>query len=171
MYDFAPHLYSDAERHSLQQDLPTICQQCNALEVQAVKTEREVNALKFAEYLEDKINQEFEGLISMVTSFGIFIELKANTIEGLVRIKNIGGDFYEYNDQNYTIVGKKHQHVFSFGQDVKVRVIGVDKLSKQIDLELVDFPREASPTPLTSMRKARAKNQNIQSQKYHKPQY
>ncbi len=117
------------------------------------------------------IDQEFDGLISMVTSFGIFIELKENTIEGLVRIKNIGGDFYEYNEQNYTIVGKKHHHVFSFGQDVRVRVIGVDKFSKQIDLELVDYPRDSTPTHDNNTRKARAKNQNLQSQKYLKPQY
>ncbi len=54
MYYFAPHLYQDAQRISLQHDLANICQQCNMLEVRAVKTEREVNALKFAEYLSDR---------------------------------------------------------------------------------------------------------------------
>lgn len=168
MYYFAPQLYTNEQREAIKHQLPDICEQCNALEVQAVKTEREVNAIKFVEYLGDRINQEFDGMISTITSFGIFVELKENTIEGLVRIKNIGGDFYEYNENNYTIVGKKHQKVFSFGQDVKVRVIGVDKLAKQIDLELVDFPRSH---PEHFDRKVRAKNNNLKSQKFKKPQY
>ncbi len=164
MYVFAPHLYSNEQRLQLKQKLNEICEQCNTLEIRAVKTEREVNSMKFAEYMQTKIGQQFEGIISTITSFGIFVELKETSIEGLVRIKNIGGDYYEYNEKNYTIVGKKTQKVFSFGQEVKVIVTGVDKLNKQIDFEIVGYqPTKPNFSPFD--KKIRAKNNNINYRK------
>ncbi len=160
MYVFAPHLYTNEQRTLLKQQLNSICEQCNNLEIRAVKTERDVNAMKFAEYMATKIGQQFDGIISTITSFGIFVELQENCIEGLVRIKNLGGDFYEYNEKNYTIIGRKTQKVFSFGQEVKVIVTGVDKLNKQIDFEIVGY-QNAKPQTIPFDKKIRAKNKNI----------
>ncbi len=160
MYVFTPNLYTNEQRLALKQKLNEICEQCNSLEIRAVKTEREVNSMKFAEYMETKIGQQFDGIISTITSFGIFVELNDTSIEGLVRLKNLGGDFYEYNEKNYTIVGRKTQKIFSFGQPVKVIVTGVDKLNKQIDFEIVGY-QPTKPQNIPFDKKIRAKNNNI----------
>ncbi len=167
MYLFAPNTYSKEQKSYIKNNLIDICKKCTELEIRAIKTEREVNSMKFAEYMEQNINKIFDGIISTITSFGIFVEITSNTIEGLVRLKNLGGDFYRYIEENNTIVGSKTNKIFSFGQPVKIRVIGVDKLNKQIDFEIVGFESNIINNS-TSNRKIRAKNNNIKFNKIYK---
>lgn len=139
MYVFAPNYYSHQQRKHLENELKNICNTATNLEIRAIKTEREVNALKFAQYMSKHINQVYDGVISAITNFGIFVEICENGIEGLVRIKNLHGDYFEYNQNNYTIIGKKTNKIFTFGDLVKVRVNDVDINNRQINLTILGY--------------------------------
>ena len=139
MFVFERHLYNDSDRNSLLSQLNNICSLSSSSEQKAVSIEREVNALKFAEYMEKHVGDNFKGVISYITSFGIFIELE-NSIEGLCRIKNIKiNDFFKYNEENTTYIGEKTKTVLSFGLPVLVKVVGANAVSKKIDVEIIDI--------------------------------
>ena len=105
-------------------------------ERRADEAERESDKLKKAEYMSYHIGEEFEGIISGVTGYGFYVELD-NTIEGMVRIASIPDDFYIYNEETMSIVGKDTGNTYTMGQKVRVKVTHVDKLLKTIDFGLV----------------------------------
>ena len=140
MYVFARELFTDQQRNEFKNSLEKLCEICTNKEIEAINVERTVNALKFCQYMSKRINQEFDGIISAITSFGFFVELD-NTIEGLVKIRNIGNDFWIYNEKTNTIIGTKTNSSFNFGQKIKVRVINVDIGNRQIEFEVVGLER------------------------------
>jgi len=105
-------------------------------ELKAVEAEREVDDMKMAEYMEGHIGEEFEGKISGLTNFGMFIELE-NLIEGLVHISTLKDDYYVYNTDIMAIVGEQKKKMFRLGDKVKVIVVSANKQKKTIDFELV----------------------------------
>lgn len=104
-------------------------------EQNATKAERESEAMKKAEYMEDKIGNEYTGVISGVTNFGIFIELD-NTIEGLIRFESMKDDFYIYNEINKTATGKENKKVYKIGDRVNVIVTYANKEQRRINFEI-----------------------------------
>lgn len=98
--------------------------------------EREVEDLKKAEYMSNHIGEIYEGIISGVTSFGIFVELY-NTIEGLVRISSIDDDYYIYDKEKYQLIGERTKKVFSLGNEVTVKVVSVNLPNREINFELI----------------------------------
>lgn len=102
----------------------------------AVEAERETDDLKKAEYMSYHIGEEFDGIISSVTSFGMFIELE-NTIEGLVRISNLVDDYYIYDEENHLFRGERTNKTFRIGDEVKIRVTNVNLDQKEIDFIIV----------------------------------
>ena len=105
-------------------------------ERRAVDAERDTDALKKAQYMSDKIGEEFEGIVSSVTNFGIFIELP-NTIEGLVHISNMTDDYYRFDDRQMIMIGERTNRQFRIGDEVKVRVANVIIEESSIDFEIV----------------------------------
>ena len=102
----------------------------------ATKVERESEDLKKAEYMEDKIGKEYEGIVSSVTQFGMFVELE-NTIEGLIRFENLGDEYFIYDEERKRLIGEKTNKTYKIGDKVKIRVISANKLLRQIDFEIV----------------------------------
>jgi len=98
----------------------------------SVDCEREVDDMKKAEYMQDHIGEEYEGIVSSVMPFGMFIELK-NSVEGLVRIDEIDGDFYTYNEETFSLTGKNNKRGYRLGDKVKVLVKAANKEAKTID--------------------------------------
>ena len=82
------------------------------------------------------IGEEFDGIISGVTGFGIFVELE-NTVEGFIRMSDLEGDYFEYNEAGYELVGEFTKKKFVLGQKVRVKVYDIDRLAKRIDFKLV----------------------------------
>lgn len=115
--------------------LDNVCQMSSDAERRAVDLERMVNDMKAAEYMEDKIGNIYPGIISSVTSFGLFVMLE-NTIEGLVHIKNMP-DYYDYNEKLGTLTGNYSKVVYNIGDRVWVRLIGASKAKRQIDFMIV----------------------------------
>lgn len=114
--------------------LPAVAMQTSELERRAEEAERETVKLKKTEYMQERIGEEFEGVISGLTKWGAYVELE-NTIEGLVHVTNMRDDHYDYREDLYELVGEHTRNVYKLGQQVRVRVLDVDKLQRTIDFE------------------------------------
>lgn len=115
-----------------------IAQQSSERERVAVEAERDTEQLKKAEYMLDKVGAEFPGIISSVTSFGMFIELE-NTVEGLIRLSALTDDYYHFHEQHMALIGERSSRIFRIGDEVKIRVARVNMDDHTIDFELVDM--------------------------------
>ncbi|WP_044893001.1 ribonuclease R [Bacillus alveayuensis] len=116
--------------------LPDIAEHASNMERRAVEAERETDDLKKAEFMEDKIGMEFDGIISSVTNFGLFVELP-NTIEGLVHVSYLTDDYYRYDERHYAMIGERTGKVYRIGDEITVRVINVNKEERIVDFEVV----------------------------------
>lgn len=121
----------------LEGKIPGIAEHASRMERRAVDAERETDSLKKAEYMVDKIGQEFEGIISSVTNFGIFVSL-ANTVEGLIKLSDLKGDYFSFNEQHMMLVGERTGQVFRIGQKVRVEVETVSVQDREIDFKLLE---------------------------------
>ncbi|MCR8643364.1 ribonuclease R [Paenibacillus sp. N1-5-1-14] len=133
------------KRHEyLTQRMEDIAQQSSERERVAVDAERDTEALKKAEFMLDKVGEEFEGIISSVTSFGMFIELD-NTVEGLIRLSELTDDYYHYHERQLALIGERTSKIFRIGDEVKVRIARVNMDDHTIDFEMVDMkPRRST---------------------------
>lgn len=112
--------------------LPKVAVQTSALERRADEAERETDKLKKVQYMEQFIGQEFEGVISGVTSWGFYVELP-NTVEGLVHISELRDDYYVFLEERYELCGEMTGKTYKLGQTIRVQVTGCDRFSKTID--------------------------------------
>lgn len=129
--------YSDKVINDWSLKLPLIAEQCSKREMDAQNCERDVDKMKKAEYMMDHIGEVYEGIISGVQEFGIFVELP-NTVEGLIKIENIKGDYYIYNKDLMALVGKRTSKIYGFGDKIAVKVINADKEKSQVDFEIYE---------------------------------
>ena len=109
---------------------------CSERERTATKVEREAIDIKKAEFMEDKIGEEYDGIVSSVTNFGIFVELD-NTVEGLIKYEKLGDEYFIYNEERREAIGENSHKVYKIGDKVKIRVIDANKLLRRIDFEIV----------------------------------
>lgn len=117
----------------------TLAQQSSEREKIAQKVERDSIDIKKAEYMQDKIGEEYDGIISSITSFGMFVELE-NTIEGLIRFDDLGDDYFIYDENKKTLLGERTKKIYKIGDKVKIKVKSANKILRQIDFELVELP-------------------------------
>ncbi len=123
-------------RSSWAESLPVIAEHASNMERRAVEAERETDELKKAEYMLDKIGEEYDGMISSVTNFGMFVELP-NTIEGLIHVSYLTDDYYRYDERHYAMIGERTGNVYRIGDEITVRVVNVNKDERAIDFEVV----------------------------------
>jgi len=139
----------EATREKWAEKLPEIAEHTSNMERNAVDAERETDDLKKTEFMLDKIGEEFDGVISSVTNFGMFVELP-NTIEGLVHVSFMTDDFYRYDEQHYAMIGERTGNVYRIGDEITVRVVDVNKDERNIDFEIVGMKgsrRRQKPEP------------------------
>lgn len=117
--------------------LPEVAKSSSELERRAEEAERETDKLKKAEYMLKYIGETFEGVISGMNSYGIFVELP-NTVEGMVSVASMKDDYYTYNERSFELIGERKNKHYKLGQTVKVQVVGADILRRTVDFELVD---------------------------------
>ena len=117
-------------------NLDYIAGQASEREQASVDAEREVDDMKMAEYMEKHIGEEFDGVISGVESFGLFVELE-NLIEGLVHVNSLKGDYYSYVEELLCLIGQNTKKRYTLGDKVRVKVVGASKEARTIDFELV----------------------------------
>jgi ribonuclease R len=106
-------------------------------EISAAEAERESIKLKQVEYMQDRLGKEFEGVISGVTEWGIYVEEKETRSEGMVKLRDLGDDYYVLDEKNYRVVGEKTKKKYSLGDKVRFKVAGADVERKTLDYRLV----------------------------------
>ena len=121
------YLYKKAEKYA---------KRSSECEKVATKAERDGEDIKKAEFMQDKIGNEYEAIISSVTNFGMFAELE-NTVEGIIRFENMGDEYFIYNESNKSLTGEKTKRVFKIGDKIKIRVIEANKALRKVAFELV----------------------------------
>ncbi|WP_281249320.1 ribonuclease R [Fictibacillus arsenicus] len=117
-------------------ELPGIAKHSSAMERRAVDAERETDELKKAQFMLDKVGEEFDGVISSVTNFGLFVELP-NTIEGLVHVSYLTDDYYRFDEKFMAMIGERTGNVFRIGDEISIRVVNVNVDERAIDFEIV----------------------------------
>ena len=128
---------SESEMNRLFERTALVSEQSSKMERVADEIERDTNKIKIAEFMSDKIGEEYEGVISGVTSFGVFVELD-NTVEGLIHISNITDDYYIYDNEKKELMGQKNRKVFKIGDVVKVKLKTVSIARAEIDFVLLE---------------------------------
>lgn len=126
--------------------LPEVAKHSSDTERRADEAERETDKLKKAQYMEERIGQSFQGVVSGVTGWGIYVELP-NTVEGLVHVSRLPGDYYYYNEAAYEMVGEATGRTYKLGMPVRVVVSGVDTLTRTIDFSICEEEEQADRQP------------------------
>lgn len=149
--------------------LPEVAEASSMLERRADDSEREVEKLKKAEYMEQFIGESFEGMVSGVTSWGMYVELP-NTVEGMVKVADIPGDYYYFDEEHYCMTGEHTGKIYKLGDKIKVTVAAVDRIIKTIDFIIAEGEEEGSGTARLDKKKIkkarkdnRAKDKNTDS--------
>ena len=121
--------------------LDEVAKQSSERERRADEAERETIRLKKAEYMSRHLWEEYDGVISGVTGWGLYVELP-NTVEGLVHVASLQGDYFEYNENAYEIVGQRTGKTYRLGQTVRVQVVKADRTTRTVDFELAEQQEE-----------------------------
>lgn len=129
--------FDEKRREHYESLLPVVATETSRLERRADEVEREVDKLKKVQYMTAHIGEVFEGIVSSVTGWGLYVELP-NTIEGLVHISTIEGDYYHFVEETYELIGERTNRHYKLGQSVKVMVEACDTMVRTIDFSLVE---------------------------------
>ena len=114
------------------------CQHASEREQIAANAERDSIKYKLIEYMVDKVGQEFDGTVSGLTEWGMYVEIKPEMIEGMVPLRDIRSDFYDFDEENYRIVGKHTHKIFRLGDPVRIRVKSANLEQRLLDYELLE---------------------------------
>ena len=145
------------------QVMDEIADHTSGRERRAVEAERDTDALKKAQFMFDKVGEEFDGIVSSITNFGMFIELE-NTVEGLVHISNMTDDYYRFDDRSMSMIGERTGRQFRIGDEVRIRVSNVIIEESSVDFEIVGMvpnrrsERKAAPRVISAGRGPKRRN-------------
>ncbi len=130
--------YAEGSRSADRMKLDDQCKHSSDMEQLASNAERASIRYKQVEFMRDRLGQEFEGVISGVTEWGFYVELDDNMCEGLVPVRDLADDYYDLDEKNYCLIGRKHHNRYTLGDRVKVQVARADLEKKQLDFALID---------------------------------
>lgn len=133
---------SDQREQDLILKLPEIARLCSERERAADEAERETEDLKKVEFMKERVGETFNGIISNVTSFGMFVELD-NTIEGLVKVSNMDDDYYVFDDKHYCLLGEHTKKRYRIGDEIRVRLSRADVAARQLDFVIEEGRRDS----------------------------
>jgi ribonuclease R len=116
----------------------TFCEHCSAQEQVAANAERASIKYKQVEFMTEHIDEEFDAIISGVTEWGIYAEIIENKCEGMIPLRTLEDDYYEYDDANYCLVGRRHHRKYTIGDPLRIRIVRANLERKQLDFEIVE---------------------------------
>ena len=129
--------YLDGGNSADQQEVNIQCKHSSKMEVLATEAERASIKYKQVEFLQDKIGEEFEGVISGVSEWGLYVEIMNGLCEGMARLRDMEDDFYTYDEENFAAVGRKYGDTYRMGDPVKIKVMRADLAKKQLDFKVI----------------------------------
>lgn len=115
-----------------------ICEHCSNMELVAASAERSSIKYKQVEFMADKLGEEFDGVISGVTEWGIYVEILENKCEGMIPMRDLDDDYYEFDEKNYRIIGRRAKKIYALGDPVRIKVARANLEKKQLDFTLVE---------------------------------
>lgn len=116
----------------------TLCEHSSAMEQTAASAERASVKYKQVEFMGERIGEVYDGVISGVTEWGLYVEIKENKCEGMIAMRDLGNDFYEFDEKNYCLIGRRHHQKFSLGDPIKIKVARANLAKKQLDFVLAE---------------------------------
>ena len=128
--------YENHGKSANKEKVESQCQHCSDMELRASQAERSSIKYKQVEFMVDNVGEEFDGTISGVTEWGFYVELNDNKCEGMVSIRELEDDYYEFDEENYCIVGRSHRKIYQLGDDVRILVTKANLAAKQLDFVL-----------------------------------
>jgi len=157
---------TDARREDLEEELPETARHTSEMERRADDAERELVQWKKVRFMADKVGDEYEGYVTGVAAYGLFIELIAHYVEGLVHISSMADDYYRFVEQEHVLRGENTKKIYRLGDKVLVQVVRVDMERRQVDLGLVEIleavRREEAPRPVRSRTKPKKDRRQAQ---------
>ena len=126
---------NEGRRNHCDKILTEVTMQASLMERRAEEAERETVKLKKVQYMQQFFGREFDGVISGITKWGLYVELP-NTVEGLVHVTAMADDHYDYDEEHYRMIGARTRKIYELGQKLRVRVTGADILTRTIDFEI-----------------------------------
>ena len=128
--------YQQGGRSANKDHYEELCEHCSDMEIVAQNAERDSIKYKMVEFMADKIGEVYDAHISGIQSYGIYCEIDENHCEGLVPMRDLGGDYYDFDEKNYCLVGRRHHHVYQLGDPVRIRVASANAERKQLDVAI-----------------------------------
>ena len=128
--------YQQGGRSANKDHYEELCEHCSDMEIVAQNAERDSIKYKMVEFMADKIGEVYDAHISGIQSYGIYCEIDENHCEGLVPMRDLGGDYYDFDEKNYCLVGRRHHHVYQLGDPVRIRVASANAERKQLDFAI-----------------------------------
>ena len=129
--------YLEGGRSVTKKKYEELCEHCSSMEQVAANAERASIKYKQVEFMQDKLGMVFDGVISGVTEWGLYVELNENKCEGLVPIRDLDDDFYEFDEKNYCLIGRRKKHQYRLGDPITIKVAQANLERKQLDFQLV----------------------------------
>ena len=129
--------YAEGGRNVNQTKYEEYCDHCSDMEQTAAQAERSSIKYKQVEYMTDHLGETFQGTISGVTEFGLYVEIDENKCEGMIPLRDLEGDYYDFDEKNYCLKGRRYHHCYNLGDSVKVQVSRADLYRKQLDFKLI----------------------------------
>ncbi len=159
--------YAQGGRTVSQTKYETLCEHCSEMEQTAALAERASIKYKQVEFMGAHLGETFQGTISGITEFGIYVEVDENKCEGMIPLRDLDDDYYEYDERNYCLRGRSRHHCYNLGDSVKVQVARADLYTKQLDYKLVR-PEPASPVSVWPAKPAKnTKEEKKRKRKNH----
>ncbi len=132
------HMYNHEAPSANQEQYESLCKHASGMEKKAQEAERDSVKYKQVEFMSDKLGMEFDGLISGVSKWGIYVEIKENKIEGMVRLADLDDDYYFLDEENHQVIGQNKRKHYKLGAPVKVKIKRANLLKKELDFEIIN---------------------------------
>lgn len=159
--------YFDGKRSHMQSTIEAACKNCNERENLAVTAERASIKYKQVEYMQSHLAEEFDGIISGVTGWGMFVELPENSCEGMIPLQTLEDDHYLFDEDAYQLIGKNTCKIYRLGDKVRIRVVRTNLLKKQIDFEMIKSYEHHKISAEQNKKILKAKEDNSKRKKHH----
>jgi len=130
--------YQDGGRSANQEKYEELCEHCSDMEVTAQQAERDSIKYKMVEFMEDKIGEIYDAHISGIQSYGIYCEIDENHCEGMVPMRDLDDDYYDFDEKNYCLVGRRHHHKYQLGDPIRIKVARANLEKRQLDFALAE---------------------------------
>ena len=130
--------YANGGRSANEKHYEELCEHCSEMELVAQNAERDSIKYKMVEFMADKVGETYDAHISGITSYGIYAEIDENHCEGMVPMRDLGDDYYDFDERNFCLVGRRHHHKYQLGDAIRIQVARADLEKKQLDFTVAE---------------------------------